>query len=324
MTKTYIIPAGAGPSPVKGSVNDVPFSFAVGVNFTASDAIINNLDHAGIVYERVYTKSGTANGTITIAGNGTRIPITVGGVLQYFATNTPVTVSTTQRSALDNAGISYTINYDNAVFAALTLDTATVAEDAAIATLVGTLAGAKSGSTLEITDTGSGKFNLSSGTIVTDGLLDYETTPAYSITIRETNDAYPNSPKSTVFAITVTDVSFGPELVVNGNFTASTGWTLAGTNPPSIAAGKLTADVLGTGTCTRAITVPAGSYTLVFTIDSITTGSVTVAVGNASGTARTTAATFTQSVTVASGNTIVITCASTDAVIDNVSVKLNI
>lgn len=324
MTKTCIIRAGAVPNPVKGSLNDVPFSYAVGANFTPSDAILGVLDHAGIPYERVYTKSGTASGTITIAGNGTRIPVTVNGSLQYFATNTSVTVSADQRTALDNAGISYTIDYADLGLAALTLDTAAIAEDQAVGTLVGTLAGAKSGSTLALTVTGDDTFALSSGTIVTNQLLDFETTPSYSITVRETNEAYTGSPKSTAFTITITDVAFGPELVTNGNFTASTGWTLAGAKPPTIAAGKLTADVTGTGTCTRSITVPAGSYTLVYTIDSITTGTVDVSVGNAAATQRSTAATFTQSLTVASGSTIVITCASTDAVIDNVSVKLNI
>lgn len=324
MTKTCIVRAGAVPSPVQGIVGGVPFSYAVGANFTPSDAVLNVLDHAQIPYERVYTKSGSADGTITITGNGTRIPVTVGGVVQYFATNTPVTVSASQRAALDNAGIAYSVNYADLGLVALTLDVASIAEDASVGATVGAIVGNISGSTLELTVTGNDTFALSAGSIITNAALDFETTPSYSITVRETNDAYTGSPKSTALTITVTDVLFGPELVTNGNFTAATGWTVAGAKPPAIAAGKLTADVTGTGTCTRAITVPAGSYTLVFTIDSISTGSVTVAVGNASGTARTTAGSFTQSLTVASGTTIVITCASTDAVIDNVSVKLNI
>lgn len=156
---------------------------------------------------------------------------------------------------------------------ALTLSASSVAEDAAIGTLVGAVQGQTAGSTLSLQDDAGGLFALDGLDVEVAGALDFETATSHNITIRETLAGATNSPNDTVLAITVTDVeegpSLGPELVTNGGFDADTDWTKM---MATISGGKL--NLLGetnddNTSATQNITHPGGgaltfrvSYTL--------------------------------------------------------------
>jgi hypothetical protein len=89
----------------------------------------------------------------------------------------------------------------------LTLTTNTVVENSPEGTVVGTISGKTAGSTLELVNTGSGRFALSGINIVTTGTsTDYETATAHSLSVRETLDGYINSGKLNIMTVNVTNV----------------------------------------------------------------------------------------------------------------------
>lgn len=89
----------------------------------------------------------------------------------------------------------------------LSLSNASTPENSTNGTTVGTIIGGQSGSTFSMTDTAGSRFSLS-GTTVSRGAtgLNYEAATSHSVTIRETNASYSNSPRDTVIAIGVTNV----------------------------------------------------------------------------------------------------------------------
>lgn len=118
--------------------------------------------------------------------------------------------------------------------------------------------------------------------------------------------------------------SFQPstaELVTNGAFTADASWT-KGTGW-SIAAGKAT---LAAGNATALSQIIASletgrSYRLVYTVSGRSAGSITGSVGGTNGTARSTNATFTETILCGATTTLALTAdASFDGSVDDVSV----
>jgi hypothetical protein len=91
---------------------------------------------------------------------------------------------------------------------ALTLSAATVEENTAVGTSIGTIQNGVAGSTYSLSDDAGGSFSVS-GTSLKVGAngVDYEAGATQNITIVQTNDRYLNSPSSTTLAITVTNVS---------------------------------------------------------------------------------------------------------------------
>ena len=118
----------------------------------------------------------------------------------------------------------------------------------------------------------------------------------------------------------VTNGTFA-EYVTNGAFGSDTGWT-KGTGW-TIAAGVATATgaISTTLSQTSAITLIAGyTYTITFTVTAVTAGTVTVSVGGTAGTARSTAATFKETIVVGSTQILAFTGAGFSGSIDNVTV----
>jgi len=118
----------------------------------------------------------------------------------------------------------------------------------------------------------------------------------------------------------VTNGTFA-EYVTNGAFASDTGWT-KGTGW-TIAAGVATATgAISTALSqTSAITlIPGYTYTLTFTVTAFTAGTITASVGGTAGTARGSAATFTQTFVAGASQIIAFTGAGFTGSIDNVSV----
>jgi len=111
------------------------------------------------------------------------------------------------------------------------------------------------------------------------------------------------------------------EYVTNGAFASDTGWT-KGTGW-TIAAGVATATgAISTALSqTLAITLIAGyTYTITFTTSSVSAGTVTPSIGGTSGTARSTDATFTETIVAGSTQILAFTGAGFTGNIDNVTV----
>jgi len=99
-------------------------------------------------------------------------------------------------------------NRTPAVLGTLGVNPPTITENSAPGAIVGAITGGKPGSTITITGTAGSRFAISGGNVVAGATnTDYETATSYDITLRETNAAYPNSPKDTVITIAVADVN---------------------------------------------------------------------------------------------------------------------
>ena len=91
---------------------------------------------------------------------------------------------------------------------ALTLATPTISEAAVSGTVVSTISGKTTGSTLSLTDDAGGRFALNGSNQIITGLVgfDYEAATGHNIILRETLAGATNTPRDTMIAITVTDV----------------------------------------------------------------------------------------------------------------------
>lgn len=196
---------------------------------------------------------GKPGSTITITDTaGSRFAISGSNVVAG-ATNTDYETATSYNITLRETNASYpnspkdtviTIQVAdvNTLLSALTLSAASLQENSAAGTVVGTIQNT-SGGTVTITDTASGRFALGTGgdagKVVAGATgTDYETATTHNITLTETLGESSNSPRNTVLAITITDQAVeGPTYAdfvtyVNANSAGGVlGWTsFIGTN----------------------------------------------------------------------------------------------
>jgi hypothetical protein len=102
-------------------------------------------------------------------------------------------------SALPDAGLP--------PLSALGLSASSIAENSAAGTVVGGILNKTPASTLSLANDAGGRFAISGGNLVAGATsTDYETATSHSITIRETLGGSSNSPRDSIFTITVTDV----------------------------------------------------------------------------------------------------------------------
>lgn len=109
------------------------------------------------------------------------------------------------------------------------------------------------------------------------------------------------------------------QLVQNGTFSSDTLWTKA---TWTIAAGVADIAAAATDTMTQAIAITPGlSYLVTFTVTAFTGGTVTPILGGTSGTARGSAATFSEVIKAGSANNLISFSASAATLsIDNVTI----
>jgi hypothetical protein len=99
----------------------------------------------------------------------------------------------------------------------LTLDADEIESGAAADTVVGAIEGTTGGSTLSLVDDAGGRFALDGLNVVAGAVAtDYDTATSHNITIRETLADSSNSPRDSVIAITVTEVTGDMLLLTNG------------------------------------------------------------------------------------------------------------
>lgn len=109
------------------------------------------------------------------------------------------------------------------------------------------------------------------------------------------------------------------QLVTNGTFSADTNWTKT---TWTIAAGVASIAAASTDTMTQAIAIrPGVAYLVTFTVTSFTGGTVTAILGGTSGTARGSAATFSEIIVAGSSNNLINFSASAATLsIDNATI----
>ncbi|HEV2747622.1 MAG TPA: hypothetical protein VGW34_10030 [Allosphingosinicella sp.] len=123
------------------------------------------------------------------------------------------------------------------------------------------------------------------------------------------------------------DGDFGPELIANGGFASGSDWTLGDDGNgvvPTISGGTLNgAGGFGNGTASQAIVATEGLiYRVAYSVVSITTGNISIGLGTGGTAARTAAGDYAEYVLAGGGaTTMVVNFASSDAVVDNVSIK---
>ncbi|MEM8627192.1 MAG: cadherin repeat domain-containing protein [Pseudomonadota bacterium] len=164
----------------------------------------------------VVTLSDDAGGRFAIASNNQL----VAGLVPFdfeSATSHDITLLETHLDAVPRE-TDFTITVTNVLevtLNALSLSSASAAEDATVGTIVGTVGNTTSGGTVSLTDDAGGLFALSNGAVVTAATLDFETATSHDITLRETHpDA---TARNTTLTITVTDVQEGAWQVTAGD-----------------------------------------------------------------------------------------------------------
>lgn len=240
-TGDWTLAASSGSPP---AISGGQLAFTPGASVPVAYQVANETLVAG---ESIYYEITVANriaGTVTLqAGRSAGSPPTGGTLLRNNTANGTfsgvVNITTVSGQIIAISGASSTANMliDNVVVKKalqnLTPTTASVAEDVSIGATVLTPTRGRSGSAFSLTVNASGKFAIdpSTGVVTVAGGLDYETATSHAITIRETNAAYPNSPRDTNVTITVTNVfdgTPGPELSPDPGFDTSGLWTFTG------------------------------------------------------------------------------------------------
>jgi hypothetical protein len=166
----------------------------------------------GISPGSTLTLVNSAGGKFALSGTD----INKAAALDYeSATSHNITIRET--NPLFQAGFNdtvITIHVSNVLevhLAALTLSANTVPETSAggtgVGTVVGSIVGLSAGSTKSLVDSAGGRFAISAGNIVVNGVLDYETLTSHNITIQEDNNDADNSGRQTTLTINVSDVA---------------------------------------------------------------------------------------------------------------------
>jgi hypothetical protein len=299
---------------------------------SAPEAVVGNI--GGRASGSTLTMPVDAGGRFKVGGSiitGPRVLRATTALNYEDATSHMITVRETLAGSPNSPrDTSFTINVaDQHELNALSLGSDTIAEDATVDTIVGAVIGATPGSTITLhAQSNAGWFGFDGMDVfVSDpASLDYEANPAPSITLREVLAGV--TTRDSVITINVTDVvELGDEILVNGDFATDTDWDNIGDFPFTIAAGKLNAPGLGidSGSMHQAFDPqPAGTYRLVFTIDSVSEGSFWLNFGGgvAASTIQSSADTYSEDIFIGDAfGDVDLRSSGGDAVIDNVSLR---
>jgi hypothetical protein len=160
-----------------------------------------------------------------------------------------------RRSKLGKPGVG------GVVLSALGLSALSVREDATISTVVGAITNKTTGSTLSLTVDGGGAFVLSGTNLLTNLPLDFEATPSYSITIRETLAGAVGTPRDTSFTISVIDILENPALSA---LTVNTSTYTNGTGASGTISGATSGSTIVLGSAPAGLTINSGARTWAF------------------------------------------------------------
>ncbi len=216
-------------------VNDAPTAIALDNATVSDDAASGSIVGAfsttdadasdTFTYTFVSGEGDTDNASFTIDSNGNLVTATT----LDFDTQSSYSVrvqSTDSGGASVEQVFTITVTDGNSVPTAISIDNSSVAEDAAVGTVVGEFSttDADVSDTFTYTlvsgegDTDNASFAIdSNGDLVTASTIDFETQSAYSIRVRSTDDA--GASFEEVFTITVTDVNDSPTAIALDNST---------------------------------------------------------------------------------------------------------
>ncbi len=216
--------SGSAPTRIDLSNLSIAEDQALNTNF----ATISTVNKPGDWGTSTYAITVDADNKFATLGTGLRID---NAVNYEVATSHQVTIRDTPSGPYSPITRVFTIAITNVLevtLSALTLNTSTIQEGSAPATVVGALQSVSSGSSLSLTDDAGGRFALSGSNIVA-GLVatDFDVATSHNITVRETHADGSNSPRDSVIAITVTE-----EVDAPGELTSATWASNAGDDEP--------------------------------------------------------------------------------------------
>jgi hypothetical protein len=263
---------------------------------------INNTGDSPIT---AITLSGTGASNFTVSTAGA-ITVASGATLDYETTPVYNLIAIATNGAGDSISVTVTINLTNFSEFVPTLDpfTGSIGEDAAVEDIVGDITIVSTGDSpitvITLTGTGAANFAVNpAGTIsvASGAVLDYETTPAYTLTATATNSAGSNSspvtinitnvpetvPVLDVFSGSVSETAIAGTVVGNIPITSIgdtpiTAITLSGTGASNFAVSTAGAITVASGAALDYETTPVYTLSAVATNGAGDSASVTVTI----------------------------------------------
>lgn len=196
------------------------------ITSTASHSVAEN---AG------YSATATASETVTWAKGGTDASLVTlntstgawSVAAQNFETKPSVSFTLTATDTAGNASspqtVTLTITNVNEAPTDISLSASTVAENAAVSTVVGALTrtdpDAGDSGTWSLTNDAGGKFAISGSNLVVNGALNFEAASSHSVTVRYTDTL--GLTYDEAFTITVTNVNEAPLITSGSSFSVA-------------------------------------------------------------------------------------------------------
>ena len=204
------------------NVNEAPTAIALSATTVAESATVGTIvgtlsttdPDTNDTHTYTITASAAAQAAFTIVGNELR----VAAALDYETTPSySLTVRSTDSGGLTTTHTwTITVTDANDAPTAIALSATTVAENATVGTVVGTLsttdqdAGDAHTYTITASAAAQAAFTIVGNELRVNAALDFETTPSYSITIRSTDNGTPSQSTTETWTITVTNVNEAP------------------------------------------------------------------------------------------------------------------
>lgn len=178
---------------------------------SAQNTAIGTLFVSNATGTAVFTLTDSAGNKVQLAGTN-NVNVQAGAVASNFETaqsySFTVSVSGVTPAIAPTTFQINVVNVFEVTLSALTLNTSTITEGSAEDTSVGTLQSTSAGSTLSLVDSAGNRFKLSGSNIVAGPVAtNYSSATSHNITVRETHADASNSPRDSVIAITVAQIS---------------------------------------------------------------------------------------------------------------------
>ncbi len=225
-------------------------------------SVTNNGENGGVKTPSGFTTPTDSSGTIIFGsasdlwGSSITAAHVAAGNLRFVLQTSLGNITSNPESCTLN-GVQARITWELPLLNVLDLSSSSIGHKAATGTVVGSLSGQTTGSTLSFINNAGGLFALSGSNVTVAADLTSSLGQQVTIVVRETKVDYDNSPRDTAFTITVTRSYQGP--IYHGAGAQAAG---SGNVTPALPSGWAVNDILITlvesDTDGTAINVPSG------------------------------------------------------------------